>query len=232
MIISIHQPQYLPWLPYFLKIEESDLFIFLDTVDFQKNGLQNRNQIKTAQGAHWLTVPVQQQLGQKIRDVKIDNRNNWRRKHWQTLQQCYQKAPAFKDYEKDIEALYMREWEDLSELNIELTTMMLRWMNIRTPIVRSSQMNATGTASELVLNICREAGATCYISGTGGANYLEPESFAEAGIEIVYRSSMLPEAYPQLFPKAGYINYLSALDILLNCGEAWRNYFPEEDAKS
>ena len=73
MNIGIHQPQYLPWLPYFLKIDQSDVFVILDTVDFQKNGLQNRNQIKTNQGAQWLTVPVRQQLGQKIIDVRVDN---------------------------------------------------------------------------------------------------------------------------------------------------------------
>lgn len=230
MNVAIHQPQYLPWLPYLMKIEESDVFILLDTVDFQKNGLQNRNQIKTAQGPHWLTVPVRQQLGQKIRDVKIDNRLDWRRKHWQTIQQCYRKALFFNAYEKDLEALYAREWTGLNEINMELTSLMLRWLNIRTPIMRSSQMKATGAASELVLSLCLEAGATCYLSGMGGKNYLERQSFADAGVEIVYRPSVLPEAYPQLFPQAGFINHLSALDIVLNCGEAWRNYLPEESA--
>lgn len=232
MNVAIHQPQYLPWLPYLMKIEESDVFIFLDTVDFQKNGLQNRNQIKTAQGAHWLTVPIKQQLGQKILDVKIDNSSNWRRKHWQTIQLCYKKAPFFKTYEKDIEVLYAREWGGLNELNIELTMMMLRWMNIRTPTMRSSQMKATGTASDLVLNLCLEVGATHYISGVGGKNYLEPKAFEKAGIEIDYRPSLLPEAYPQLFTQAGFINHLSALDIVLNCGEAWRSHLPEEITKT
>lgn len=232
MNVAIHQPQYLPWLPYFIKIEESDVFIFLDTVDFQKNGLQNRNQIKTAQGPHWLTVPVRQQLGQKIRDVKIDNNTDWRRKHWQTIQQCYRKVPVFKAYEKDLETLYAREWDELNQLNIELTTLMLGWMNIRTQIIRSSQMKATGAASDLVLNLCLEAGATRYLSGTGGKNYLDPESFEKAGVEIVFRPSVLPVAYPQLFPQAGFINQLSALDIVLNCGEAWRSYLPEEVTKT
>lgn len=231
MNVAIHQPQYLPWLPYFLKIEESDLFILLDTVAFQKNGLQNRNQIKTAQGAHWLTVPIRQHLGQEIRNVQIDNSTDWRRKHWQTIQQCYRKTPVFNEYARDLEALYAREWDALSELNIELISMMLRWMNIRTPIMRSSQMNATGAASDLVLNLCMEVGATQYLSGAGGKNYLEPESFEKVGVEIIYQQAALPETYPQLFPNAGFINHLAALDIVLNCGEAWRSYLPGEVAK-
>lgn len=230
MIVSIHQPQYLPWLPYFLKIEKSDVFILLDTVDFQKNGLQNRNQIKTAQGAHWLTVPVKQQLGQKIIDVKIDDNTAWRRKHWQTIQQCYGKAQAFKDYEKDLEVLYMREWIGLCELNVEIISMMMHWMNIQTPVFRSSQMKATGAASELVLNLCSEVGATRYLSGAGGKNYLEPDTFLNSGVKIVDQVSVMPETYPQLFPQAGFINRLSALDILLNCGKAWRSYLPAEVA--
>lgn len=227
MRVTIHQPQYLPWLLYFLKIQESDTFILLDTVSFQKNGLQNRNQIKTAQGAHWLTVPVMQQFGQKIIDVQINNDTNWRRKHWETIQQCYRKAQAFKTHADSLEDLYTREWAGLNELNIESMTLMLRWMNIRTPILRSSQMQAKGAASDLILNLCLEAGATSYLSGTGGKNYLRSDAFEQAGIEIVYQTSLLPEGYPQLFPKVGFINSLSALDIILNCGEKWRSYLPQ-----
>jgi len=226
MKVSIHQPQYLPWLPYLLKIEESDLFIFLDTVDFQKNGLQNRNRIKTAQGGQWLTVPVNQRLGQKIREVQIENASGWRRKHVQTIQQCYGKAGAFDEFAGDLDALYAREWQELSELNIELTMLMLKWMGITTPTTRSSRMSATGAASELVLNLCREAGATCYVSGTGGKDYLDEAAFRQAGVEILYRGPVLPESYPQLYPNAGFLNDLSALDLLLNCGRSWRQYLP------
>lgn len=232
MKVSIHQPQYLPWLPYFTKIEESDLFILLDSVDFQKNGLQNRNQIKMPQGAHWLTVPVRQQLGQKILDVKIEDASGWRRKHWETLRQCYSKAAAFATYEKDLQAWFEVEWSHLSDLNAEVITAMMRWMGISTPIVKSSQMKARGNASELVLNLCLEVGATRYLSGAGGKSYLDEEAFRQAGVEIVYRPAVLPMAYPQIFPKAGFINDLSALDLLLNCGEAWRTYLPEERGES
>ena len=226
MKIAIHQPQYLPWLPYFLKIEDSDIFILLDSVEFQKNGLQNRNQIKSAQGAHWLTVPVKQQLGQKILDVKIDNKINWRRKHFQTIHHCYHKAASFKFYAPYLESLYEREWVNLNELNIELITMLMSWMNIHTPILRSSQMKAIGSSSDLVLNLCLEVGGSCYFSGLGGKNYLNQDAFQDAGLQIFYQDLKLPDAYPQMFPQVGFINHLSALDILFNCGESWRDYLP------
>jgi len=228
MKVAIHQPQYVPWLPYFLKIEESDVFIILDSVDFQKNGLHNRNQIKTSQGVQWLTVPVKQQLGQKICDVKIDETGDWCRKHWQTIRQSYGKAIAFKSYEEDLKGLYEREWQSLNELNIELITSIMLWLNIKTPIIRSSQMDAVGNASDLVLNLCLEVGADRYLSGTGGKSYLDENAFNSAGVAITYRPAVFPERYPQLFPKIGFINHLTALDILFNCGESWRTQMPLE----
>ncbi len=226
MKLSIHQPQYIPWLPYFLKIEESDRFIFLDTVDFQKNGLQNRNQIKTGQGAQWLTVPVQQKLGQKIGDTPIQNTTDWRRKHWQTLQQCYGKLDGFRVHAEELEALFAREWDNLSDLNITLTLAMMRWLGIETPTVRSSEMSAKGAASDLVLNLCTEAGASEYISGTGGRDYLRLDDFERAGVRVDFRPTPAIDPYAQAFPKAGFVNHLSALDILFNCGGGWRQHVP------
>lgn len=226
MKVAIHQPQYLPWLPYMLKIKHSDLFILLDTVDFQKNGLQNRNQIKTAQGAQWLTVPVRHQIGQKIQDVIIDSDLNWRRKHWQTLRQNYRKSSYFDLYAQELEELYTKKWDRLNDFNIVFLKMLMRWMNIQTPVVRSSEMIASGAGSDLVLNLCLEAGATKYISGSGGGNYLEPNSFERSGIEIFYQLPVLPDSYPQLYPQAGFINALSVIDLIFNCGDAWSDSLP------
>ena len=142
MKVSIHQPQYWPWLPYFLKIAECDVFILLDSVDFQKNGLQNRNLIKTAQGAQWLTVPVRQRLGQTLIEVEIDNNTDWRKKHWLTITQNYSKAKAFSRYADEIENVYLQDWKKLTELNIVLLQVMLRWLGIERTIMRSSEMQA------------------------------------------------------------------------------------------
>lgn len=226
MIVSIHQPQYLPWVPYFLKVLEGDIFIHLDSVDFQKNGMQNRNEIKTSQGAQWLTVPVLQKLGQKITEVQIDNTSQWRKKHWLAIVQYYGKARFFGKYAPELESTLNREWTSLCDLNLHLTQLFLKWMKIEKHILKSSEMKSHGKNSDLVLNLCLEVKAKTYISGDGGKNYLDEKSFEEAGIKIIYRSPELPLPYPQLYPAAGFINHLSALDLILNCGEEWRNYFP------
>ena len=153
MKISIHQPQYIPWLPYFLKIASSDSFIFLDSVDFQKNGVQNRNEIKTGQGRNWLTIPVSQNLGQKIKDTEINNNLNWKKKHWLSLKNCYGKSEFFKDYEPYLESFYAKDWQNLCDLNIELTKMMMKWLDIDVPTYKSSDMKSVGSGSNLILDL-------------------------------------------------------------------------------
>lgn len=223
MIVSIHQPQFLPWVPYFLKIADSDVFILLDSVEFQKNGLQNRNRIKTAQGASWLTVPVRQKLGQKILEVRIDNSMDWRKKHWLTVSQNYRRAAAFHQFERELLDAYEKDWDFLVDLNLHLLELMLQWMKISTRLLRSSAMRAEGKGSELVQNLCQEVGATRYVSGVGALEYIDPDAFRSAAIDIDFRPPALPSAYPQQYPKAGFINDLSALDLLLNCGGEWRS---------
>lgn len=224
MKVTIHQPQYLPWLPYFMKIDECDLFVVLDTVDFQKNGLQNRNQIKTGQGHLWLTVPVQQSLGQKIIDTRTDNRSDWATKHWKTIAQSYAKAAAFGDYEAQLSKLYSETWENLCAVNLALLSHMMDWLDIRTSIVRSSEIAASGSSSDLILSICKSVGAKTYLSGTGGTAYLKLEDFDRAGIAVDFHTPSPVSAYPQTFPKVGYLPNLSAIDIILNCGRDWRRY--------
>lgn len=232
MKVAIHQPQYLPWPPYLMKMAEADLFIVLDSVDYQKNGLHNRNQVKTPQGACWLTVPVRAKLGEPLVDVQIDTTSNWARKHWQTLLNNYRKAAGFGTLAGPFEALYQVEWTSLVELNLAALKLLTDAMGIATPWRRSSQMQARGKASDLVLQLCREAGATTYVCGVGGKNYMDESAFEAAGIRIEYRPPVLPQPYPQQYPKSGFINDLSVVDLLFNCGPDWSRYLSLASAAS
>jgi hypothetical protein len=100
MIVSIHQPNFVPWLGYFYKIYKSDVFVILDNVQFTKNGFTNRNRIKSPQGELWLTVPVIQsgKFGQTITECKIFNREQSLEKILKTIESNYKKAPAFSMY--------------------------------------------------------------------------------------------------------------------------------------
>ena len=106
-----------------------------------------------------------------------------------------------------------------------MLAMFLRWMGINTQLVSSSKLMATGAASDLLINLCLEVGSTHYLSGVGAKNYIDLGAFDKEGIEVVFSDPALPKVYPQCFPKIGFIKSLSVLDLMLNCGENWRDYF-------
>jgi len=142
MILSVHQPQYIPWLGYFDKIDKSDCFVFLDQVQYKPREYQNRNRIRTKNGWLWLTVPViSKDLGrQEICDVKVNNDTNWQKKHWESLKSCYNKAPFFKEYYRFFESVYSAKWEQLIELNIHIIKYLLKELNIEIPLYYESEI--------------------------------------------------------------------------------------------
>ena len=124
MRVTIHQPQFLPWLGYLDKIDRADLFIVLDTVQFKKNEWQNRNRIRTAEGWQWLTVPVLHRFGQRVQDVMINPTAAWREQHLRALEMHYARA-LFRDrYLPDLRAIYEKPWTKLADLNLAV----IRWL--------------------------------------------------------------------------------------------------------
>ena len=213
-VVAIHQPQYLPWQPYFAKALASDLFVYLDTVQFQKNGVQNRNQIKTAQGARWLTVPVHASLERSIAETAIA-REPWARKHLATIEQSYRGTPGMAWFRATLAPVLMAEHPSLAELSIALCEAMFDRLGAGCRRVRASTLRAEGTKESLVIDIARKVGATRYLSGVGAATYQRAENFEREGITLSYvhhRSS----PYPQRHPALGFIEGLSSVDLLMN----------------
>ena len=86
--VAILQPGYLPWLGFFDQMQQADVFVYLDDVQFDKHGWRNRNRIKTPNGqASWLTVPIRHRGKGKplINEIEIDEQSRWGRKHIETL---------------------------------------------------------------------------------------------------------------------------------------------------
>ena len=218
MLVAIHQPHYLPWLGYLHRMARADLFIVLDHVQFERGNYQNRTQVRVNGAPHWLTVPVQQR-SQKERIVEkaIDNSQPWTLKHFETLRRAYGGAGFFGTYATDLRAIYEREWERLADLNACTLEFMRDALDIRTPLVKSSELGVEGAKSELVLNLCQAVGASTLLVGLGGSrNYLDRAAFAAAGIGLRMQAFTHP-AYPQ---RGGspFTAGLSALDLLFNCG--------------
>jgi hypothetical protein len=216
-VVAIHQPQYLPWQPYFAKALASDLFVYLDTVQFQKNGVQNRNQVKTAHGARWLTVPVHASLERSIAETGIA-REPWARKHIVTIEQSYRGAPGMAWFLSKLAPLMMAEHPSLADLSIALCEAMFDRLGARCRRVRASSLGAEGTKESLVIDIARKVGATRYLSGVGAASYQRAENFEREGITLSYVHHR-PSPYTQRHPALGFIEDLSSLDLLLNVDE-------------
>ena len=217
MTVVIMQPTYLPWLGYFDLMDTADVFVLLDTVQFEKQAWQQRNRIKIAENqSKWLPVPVIQDLGQKINCVKIDNTQPWRRKHWRTIEQYYRRAPRWKTYSDGLEAIYSQSWEQLLDLNLALINFFKDQLGIKTKLVMASQIPASGEKVRLLINICHHLKADVFLSPVRAASYIEKDNiFDSEGISLLYHRYEHP-AYNQLFGE--FLPQMSVLDLLLNEG--------------
>jgi hypothetical protein len=194
----------------------ADIFVYLDSVQFSKNGVQNRNQIKTAQGPLWLTIPVQNHLGQLLKDTRLaDPRAT--RKHWKTIKTSYAHTSGFARWKDELQQLLDRDSEFLEELAIDSTEWMLSKLNVSNSRLKASEIDGVGgEASKLIASICRALGAKSYLTGTGALAYLNHNDFKEIGCEVMVQQ-WKRFTYDQAHATGGFIPDLSALDLLLNC---------------
>lgn len=215
--VAIHQPHYLPWLGYLAKWAAADVFVFLDVVQYEKNGWQNRNRVKTAAGPQWLTVPVHAPLGTTIAAVRIDNARRWRERHLRAIVQSYAAAPYLARYRPELEALYAQQWERLAPLAVESAQWLARAAGITTPAHLASALDVDGEdPTERLIAICRTLGADIYLAGRDGARYLDARRFDEAGIAVEFQTYRHP-IYAQ--PHGEFVPSLSAVDLLLMHGD-------------
>lgn len=230
MIIAAHQPNFMPWLGYFDKMRKADVFVTVDHVQMERQSFQNRTKIKTSEGARWITVPVvQESRDERVLDKRIDNsrdgRFRWERKMGLTLKYAYQASPHYAEYAPVLAEILESRWDKLADLNHKLIDFCRVALAIRTPMVRSSELKVAGVKSELILNMCRALGAKAYLSGTGASRgYLDVAAFEKAGIEVLWQDFRHPQ-YPQNPPSKPFIEKLSALDLLFNCGSGSAAFF-------
>ncbi len=175
MKVAIHQPEHFPYMGFFQKMLAADIFIVLDSVNYKKNNFQNRNRIKTLAGQdEWFTVSVEAKATSKhIKDVYVIKDFHWKNK---LLKKIYQnlKFDASEIYEHD----------KLIDINMASIKWAMNKMNIKTKIIYASELDANGTKTELLIDICKKVGATEYISGPSGKNYLDINLFNEIKLEF------------------------------------------------
>lgn len=226
MILSVHQPQYIPWLGYFHKIAKSDLFVFLDDVQYKKREFQNRNKIKTPAGPLWLTVPVitKGSFTQNIKDVLTSNDDNWALDHWKSIEHNYHRAECFKEHETFFKDTYSAKWERLMDISLATVNYALNYLNIRTPLKMSSEYDLQSTSTERIIDLCKKTGADTYLSGAGGKDYMDLSLFEKNNIKLLFQDFNHPQ-YTQLY--GVFEPYLSFIDLVMNCGVKSRDILTE-----
>lgn len=218
MIVTAHQPEFMPWPGFFFKMHRADLFVMLDDVQFEKNNFQNRNKIHSqSHGETWLTIPVEHRgyLNKTFREIRISSAGGQARrdKVWRGICHSYGRHTYFDYYQDELGSLISRRWDSLYEQNLSLINFFRHHWNISTPIVESSSLNANGFNWQRLLNIAVISGASEYLSGPSGRTYLELNAFHQAGVSVSFS-----DFDANIVAEYGLRPFLSSLDLLMNLG--------------
>ena len=181
MIAGIIQSNFVPWRGYFDIIDDVDLFIYNDDLQYTKGDWRNRNKIKTSSGSRWVTVPVKyRDHTQLICETHIDYSTRWVEKMKNLIGENYRKSPFFQPFFDEFSVIIEKGYETISQLNINMNQWIMDKLNINTPIKLSSQYSPVGTKTDRVLDIVKKAGAHEYLSGPAGRGYIETDKFKKS----------------------------------------------------
>lgn len=217
--VVIHQPDFLPYLGFFHRFLNADMWVILDNVQFvsgTSRSWTNRDKIKTPVGEKWITVAVQKaQKDSRINEITLSKNVDWRRDNLNLIIENYKRAPFFKEIFPYVEDLYGVECNKLIDFNLKSIEMLIELLVIKIERTLASSLNPVGKSNELLVNILKKVDATTYLSGVGARDYYDPKPFEDAGIKVVWQEFKHP-VYPQLY--GDFIPYLSSIDLLFNCG--------------
>lgn len=218
MIVSIHQPDYIPYIGYFYKIAQSDIFVFLDDAQFSNDNMHHWNRIKTPQGECRLKIPVDYKFGDNINQVRTKDELKWKEKHLKTIEMNYAKADEFKNIFPKFASILSEEHANLSEMNIEINKWICEGFGIKPKFMKTSEMDINTQREERVIDICLALQGKTYISGNGARAYQVDEHFSARGVTLKY-TDYHPVEYKQLWKE--FLPNMSIIDYIFNCGFDW-----------
>ena len=222
--VVISQPMLFPWVGLLEQVALADIYVHYSDVQFSKGSFTNRVQVKTAQGSRWLTVPLEGlRLGQRIDEVRIQHRTNWRESHLTLLASAYKDCPYVKDMLSLVESVYSQDIELISQLSEASVMALCSYFGLDEGrrFLQASELGIAGSSSQRVLDIVRAVGGTEYITGHGARHYLEHRLFETEGITVAYMDYQC-HPYPQAH--GPFTPYVSALDLIANAGREGRRF--------
>lgn len=220
MKIAIHQPNYLPYLGFFDKMEKSDMFVIYDDAQFNKSDFQHRNKIRIFNGFKWLTVPVIKKHI-PIKEIKINNELKvknlyWYDSHFENIQENYGKSAYFPCYKDAIWEIYSENYKMLFDLNIELINLIKEAFEIKCELVFSSELRLKSKSTQKIIDIVKELDGDTYLSGPKGIDYLDLPLFKKDRINVEFQDFKHP-IYKQCYDD--FVPNMSAIDALFNVGK-------------
>jgi hypothetical protein len=222
--VAILQSNYLPWKGYFDLIARVDEFVFYDEVQYTRRDWRNRNLIKTPQGLHWLTVPVRfsRLSWQSIADIEIDG-DHWYERHWKTITANYSRAAHAAEILELLAPLYVAgAHQRLVTVNRSAIGTIAAYMGIHTVRSDSIDYPSTGGRNQRLIDICKQTGATHYVSGPSAKDYVDESAFRSEGLEVEWFDYDGYRPYPQLW--GAFEHRVSVIDLLFNCGRDSANF--------
>jgi hypothetical protein len=220
--VAISQPNYIPWRGYFDLIDDVDLFVYFDDVQYTTRDWRNRNKIKTVNGLMWLTATVQHtSQKQLICDTKLEYESGWNLNHIQQIHNWYKKSEYYNHYFDQLSALLMQKYETISHLNQTLTAWVMEKLYINTKTISSSNLSTKGKRFEKIFEILLQVGCTTYLTGPSASSYINNDILRKHNISLEYKTYEY-EPYEQLYQ--GFEGLVSIIDLLFNQGPNARNY--------
>ena len=222
-VLSAIQPSFFPWRGYIDMVRKSDVFIFYDHVQYDKNGWRNRNKIIINKKPKWITVPIKKEkLSKKIKDVKLIESEKYLKKIYDTFYFNYKNHPNFKEIIKIIEDIFFsQKWNFLSDLNIKITKEICKYFKINTEFKISSELDIVDDKNLNLINLCKKFNCEGYLSGITAKNYVDTKLFKEHNIKVIWNDF---KDFPYVQYKIENIFYekLSMIDYMFNVKD--KNY--------
>ncbi len=215
MILSGHQPVYLPSIQLFNKIALSDAFMFVGHCAYTPKSWHSHNFIRNPSGGDpiKLTVPVHH-AAPNINGAEIDG-DHWRRKHLKSIKMAYMSFPFFAEYYPVLEAAIT--WPPtLGCLNAPLIRQICQWLKIDTKLYYSQAFAIEGQKVDMLIDMCRKTQAKEYLSNEGARDYIGPvekRKMLEAGIVHRWQAFKQPD-----YGQDHYGQPLSIIDLLFARG--------------
>ena len=212
------QPTYLPWAGYFNLIQNADIFVFLDDVQFEKQSWQNRNKIIIGSKEHWLSIPIKRKgLATTIKNVVVDDTQKWRKKHIAAISQNYCGSEHYNKLKLVLDIINDSAQSNLADINMNIINALCKILLIKKEFIRSSELACPGTRSEKLVNIIKKLNCNRYLSPIGSKNYIENDAvFCKTDIDIDYQNYKVKD-YKQKNINS-FISHLSIIDVIANLG--------------